>query len=481
MRARLGWWMVFTAAFLFLALGALTLQRDWQMKVPTQNGFKSSSPVDRLLSENEIDPMSGQVLLFSTLVMDEKGLTVALADRRRPFSERAQYAGQLALIGTPSAWRALMNLFLSESPTNQRTLALLLKKVSKKEFGKSLIKIVETANDWDVASAIRALGLLGGENNLMLLSSIVNDRGWPNHLRGEAARALLENGSEDQKRLSIRSMGAIGTEAETATLAKLLHDESQQQSLRIESAISLGKIASEKAGDELVAAFKEFADEEAQTVLLDSLGHFPFNQIGDTWQTFLDDPSTPLNLRTAAVEALANSSPDAVPYLMTLAAEDREPDVREMAAWALSMQESSEDLGGKIAAMIPRENEPDVRRRLYEGLLSQKTNPAASLLPTIDAEDDPASRIAGLNAIGDVIGRRASTPEVDQTFKAELVPELRAFALGDSSLNLRMRAVFALRRAGTPEAIEALRIISQSPTKEIATAANNGLNNQPRK
>ena len=41
--------------------------------------------------------------------------------------------------------------------------------------------------------------------------------------------------------------------------------------------------------------------------------------------------------------------------------------------------------------------------------------------------------------------------------------------------NSRMRAVFALRRAGTPAALQALESLSSEPDQTIATAARNGL------
>ena len=224
----------------------------------------------------------------------------------------------------------------------------------------------------------------------------------------------------------------------------------------------------------MIAAFSEFSDTDVQEVLLGSLGHFPFAQIAETWKTFLADPSTPSGLRAAAAEALSNSSADAVPFLESLASADREADVREMAAWALSTQAPGGALGSKIAQMLPLEPEPDVRRRLYESLLVQAENPSESVLQVIEQEDDPAARVAAMNAAGDAVGRKQSS-SLAATFDSQMVPELQAVALGNSSPNLRMRAVFALRRAGTPAALTALANISQTTAPEIATAARNGL------
>jgi hypothetical protein len=51
------------------------------------------------------------------------------------------------------------------------------------------------------------------------------------------------------------------------------------------------------------------------------------------------------------------------------------------------------------------------------------------------------------------------------------VPELLQIALEENSLNVRLRAVFALRRAETTGARTALAQISQVPEPRVASAA----------
>lgn len=429
---------------------------------------------DRFLPGRDFDLARRSPLQMGADDLDAKSLLARFLDRTKGFGERLRYVQQVARLGTPSAKRALMDIFLSESPANQLAMARILGQIDRRAFQESLLFVLETGNDEEAASVIRALAVLGGEENFARLGELMNDQGWPDHLRGEAAQALLQTGDDRLRRLAIQGMVAIGTGAETKSLAAILHDPSWPQSLRVLAAASLGKIGSPEAGDELIAAFGDFSDEDVQETLLDALGYFPYQQIAGTWKTFLDDPSTPPGLRAAAAEALANSSPDAVPYLESLAASDRDANVREMAAWALSTQPPGGALGPEITGMIRTEPEPDVRRRLYESLLVQTDNPSESLLPIIEQEEDPAARVAAMNAVGDAVGRKQSSPLAD-TFDSEMVPELQSVALGNSSLNLRMRAVFALRRAGTPAAMSALTTISKTPTPEIATAALNGL------
>lgn len=461
-------------AVLALIFGAAILYRPFvSIGAKDTEPAKAALPVERFLPGREFELQTRRFLSDGGR-FDTKTLITRFLDASRPISERLQDARRLAQIGTPAVQRVLINALLSETSSNQIELARAITWIDKKNFQEALVKILETGNDYEAAAAIRALAAIGGEESYARLGDIINDPGWPDHLRHEAAGAVLRTGDDRQRASAIRGMSAIATEAETESLASILHDPAVPQSLRVQAAVGLGKIASPRAGDELIAAFSEFADEDVQEVLLGSLGHFPFTQIAETWKTFLADPTTTPGLRAAAAEALSNSSADAVPFLASLASDDREADVREMAAWALSTQEPGGALGPKIAQMLRAEPEPDVRRRLYESLLVQSENPTESVILVIEQEDDPAARIAAMNAAGDAVGRKQAS-SLAATFDSQMVPELQSVALGTASLNLRMRAVFALRRAGTPAAMTALANISQTTAPEIATAALHGL------
>lgn len=274
--------------------------------------------------------------------------------------------------------------------------------------------------------------------------------------------------------MSVRILAVIGGDANTGTLMQIISDTTMPQALRVEAALGLGTIGSPEAGDALVAAFGMFSAPEIHEQLLDALGHFPFGQIEDTWKQYLAAPDTPDHLRVAAVEALSNSTPESVEFLKTLAAADRDPNVREEAAWAISVQGKNGPLGPELARMAVIEPEPDVRRRLYEALLTQAENPAETLLPTIREETDIAARVAGFNALANAVKRGSSSGLVSE-FDGRIVRELTDIALSSNTLNVRMRAVFALRRSETASAMEALRVISTTQNTKIAQAAAHGL------
>jgi len=179
-------------------------------------------------------------------------------------------------------------------------------------------------------------------------------------------------------------------------------------------------------------------------------------------------------MRVVATESLAFSTKEAVPFLLGLAGADADTDVRASAAWAISAQVDDQHLGQTLTGLAEQETEAYVRRRLYEALLPQTDIPAERLLPMIEAEDDVAARVAGFNALGRAAGLRPGSA-VAAAFDQQIVPELLQIATSENSLNIQMRAVFALRRAQTEAAQGALAAIARSAQPQVAIVAQNGL------
>lgn len=337
----------------------------------------------------------------------------------------------------------------------------------------ALVRLLATGSEADALAAVKGLAALGG-NALKILAAIMRDTGWPDAVRTAAAMALVEDGSEREAKLAIQALALIGGDENAARLASILNDESWPENLRLQAALDLGHVGTPAARDALIGAFEQFSDADIQAQLLDSLGRFPFPQIEETWREFMASPETPDELRVAAADALSNSTPDALPYLKSLLESDRDPDVREMAAWAISVAGMDGPMGQELRDLALKEPEPDVRRRIYEAIMRQEENTSQSLLPLIREESDVAARVAGLNAVASSIGPESS-PEVASEFDSRFVPELTNLALSDTTLNIRMRSVFALRRAGTPASRQALATISQTAAPQVAQAAANGL------
>ena len=79
------------------------------------------------------------------------------------------------------------------------------------------------------------------------------------------------------------------------------------------------------------------AEDDIATQILNSLGKFPFSQVSDLFRQYLAAPDVPDEMRVTAVEALAYSNEEAVPFLLELAGNDGGAEVRASAAWAISV------------------------------------------------------------------------------------------------------------------------------------------------
>lgn len=305
-----------------------------------------------------------------------------------------------------------------------------------------------------------------------LLVQLIGQSGHP------AAQAwllsLLEDKNERLVIAAMRGLSAMGGEEVTARFAKILADNTRAESVRVEAALGLGSIGTAEGRAALTKVFQQTAPGELAAQILNSLGRFEFPTVAETFTHYLAAPETSGAMRVTAVEALAHSSEEAVAFLLEFAKSDADAEVRASAAWAISNHGAVEDAAPVLTALAERERAVDVRRRLYEALLPQEEIPAQRLLPLVLAEQDIAARVAGFNVLGSATHQEPAS-EIAATFDREIVPELQRIATAPNSLNIQMRAVFALRHAQTDAAQAALAIIAGSPRPPVATAARNGI------
>lgn len=346
-------------------------------------------------------------------------------DESVELAERRKYAYRLARDASPDALAALRKVLESASPEHKAFLAQLIGSSGNPAVKPVLLPLLDDSNPRVVMGAIRGLATIGGEEI-------------------------------------------------TALLAGILGDDKRAESIRVAAAGGLGTIHTVAAREALAAAFAQEPSDELATQILRCLGQFPFPTVAETFEEYLTAAETPSTMRVVAAEALAFSSREAVPLLLGLAREDADAEVRASAAWAISTYNEVSDLGTTLAELTERETDVDVRRRLYEALLPQAEIPVERLLPLIRSETNIAARVAGLNAVGRAAAQQPSS-DVALTFDREMVPELARIATSPNSLNIQMRAVFALRRAQTTTAKAALTQIAGSARPQVATAARNGL------
>ncbi len=360
--------------------------------------------------------------------LSEEETIARFLDEDADLAERRLYAYRLARVGSPAAIEALLAVFRKAPPEHKAFMAQLVGSTGNPDAGPWLLPLLADADERVVIGAIRGLAAIGEFD--------------PEHPL-------------------------------PALFAGILCDPARSEALRIEAALALGQLGTPPARDALVDALHRTARTDLATQVLNGLSSFPFPEVGKTFAEVLDSPATPTPTRVAAVDALANSTSDAVPFLLGLAEHDRDADVRASAAWAIGAHGGG-GCGQTLAALAEHEPEADVRRRLYEAVLPGADIPAERLLPTVRAETDVAARVAGFNALGRAVGQGKAAP-VAAAFDVEIVPELTRIATSENSLNIRMRAVFALRRARTAAAQEALAIISVTPCPQVAAAARHGL------
>lgn len=324
----------------------------------------------------------------------------------------------------------------------------------------ALRQVLGSAPPEDLEHMLALIGRAGNPATVTLLAS------WSRDDHESVARA------------AIRALGLIGNDPAIGIVADLLADPTSPEALRVEAAVTLGNNQTTTAQLALTEAFGGLPTGEVATEILHGLGRYDFDRVAPVFRNYLSSPAARGELRIAAVEALAKSSTDAVPFLLEVARADADPEVRASAAWAISTHHTAEQFGGHLTAMAEGESEPDVRRRLYEAMIHQSDTSPGRIIPLVLAEEDVATRVAGLNALGESL-RHDPSSAAAREFDATLVPELQRIATSPNTLNLQMRAVFALRRAATPAAREALAEISRGAVPAIATAARHGLPPSP--
>jgi HEAT repeat protein len=427
--------VIFLIIALLISVGIILSSLWIEDHYPSNNPKRALMPTaQRLVSKPIVNVVRNQVERYArrraeALYM-KTGLTLEqtvarFLDERIDLSQRRIYAYRLARIGTPECVEALLNVLRTAPPEHKAFIAQLVGSTGNPEAKTWLLPLLGDADEAVVMATIQGLSVIGG-------SEI------------------------------------------TTLIREILADNKRSELIRIQAALGLGTIGTPAARSALIDSLNLSPSSALGVQILNSLGHFEFPMIADIFEQYLVAPDSPQTMRVAAVEALANSSTEAVPFLLQVTGNDRNPDVRASSAWAISAHDTINDLGPALAELAEREPAADVRRRLYEALVGQSAIPADRLLNLVRNEQDLAARIAGFNALGRVAYQQPGS-DVAMAFDQEAVPELLKVAISPNSLNLQMRAVFALRRAQTESAREALKLISNSANPQIATAARNGL------
>lgn len=340
-------------------------------------------------------------------------------------------------------------------PAERRKDAYRLAKTGAPENIATVQSFLQTAETDDKAAIAQLLGLTDSPQNRALL--------W----------SLLDDSNVQVNCAALRGLSMLGGEDVMQRLAQYLNSENRPLALRTEAAAGLANIGTPAAFNTLAQAFTTDGDEELASAVLQALSTFRFEAESERiFRTALSAKELPLDVRVNAIEALSDCPAGAAGFLVEIASGAAEWEIRAGAAWGLSKLDAMPGGSGTLLKIAEKERDEVVRRRLYEAMQVHSDVAPERVFEMAAAEKDLSARVAGFNTAG-ILAR--NNPEIAARFNATAVDEMARVALSEASENLRIRAVFALRRAGTGPAIDALRRIGQSATGNVARAAQNGI------
>jgi hypothetical protein len=155
---------------------------------------------------------------------------------------------------------------------------------------------------------------------------------------------------------------------------------------------------------------------------------------------------------------------------------DANPQVRTLAAWGLMSSDEAGESQRELLEFVRQERNPEVRIALYRFMQGQRSIPCNTLVELVRQEEEMNQTwLASCDLLAGVV-QSGSSNETKEFFNHTIVPKLESLALGAEDLHSRIAAIIALRRAGTSDAIEALRqIMRLSTDPQVVRAASSAV------
>jgi HEAT repeat protein len=326
----------------------------------------------------------------------------------------------------------------------------------------------------------RAAWLLARDANSVdtqVWSDLLMDPSFPDYLKATVAEALghssvpetrdlvtaaLSNPSEAVVRGAIKGLSAIGGKDSIERLSDLMYSPKSSAGIREEAARGLGRIEDPQAMEVLVGAYAHatFAEDmEFRAEILSTIGQRESDEESVGFlQNVLDDEATAGSLRLAAITALQDYSGEVGPLLLKyLSAQDS--DIREEAAWVLSVAEQPGELSPELLGLLAGERDAAVRKRLYQALGNQEQVDLLAVKAQVQRETDRQAKVSGYGLILENL-KDAEGAGIGQWADEVAIPELCEIVMTADTLNERLEAVIALQKARTPEADAALQGIA---------------------
>jgi len=263
--------------FLLIAAGIIVSSVWVEDRFPSDDASRGLAPrLQRVTTKAVVNALSRRIEHYirsrAAMLYMNTGLTVEqtiarFLDERVPLTERRIFAYRLALVGSPECIVALLKVFQTAPPEHKAFLAQLIGSTGNPAAKLWLLPLLDDSNEPVVVAAIRGLSSIGGEDV-------------------------------------------------TARIAQILADDQRADPIRIAAAAGLGTIGTPAARGALLEAFGQSSAGDLAARILDSLGGFEFPTVAQAFEEYLAAPETPHEMRVVAVEALANSSTEAAPFLL---------------------------------------------------------------------------------------------------------------------------------------------------------------------
>jgi HEAT repeat protein len=296
---------------------------------------------------------------------------------------------------------------------------------------------------------------------------------------GQILESLLQSTEITVACGAIRGLAATGDLEFVSVLEALLHDPAARDMVRGQAAVSLADLAGPKAQESLLSAFRNVESEDLAGSVLEGLGKLPFEQTTPFFRGVLEDGQLSDGIKAAALEALGESTPDAVGLLSEVAAGASSPELRIAAVDALAFLEDASARPQTLLKLLASEAEPDVRVELYSTLALDARevytrSRAERVVSLVLSETSTDARLEGIRLVAYMLSGTPREPLVEP-FEREMVPWLLDQATTSQSRYRRLVAVEALQVAGTRESRGVLAELTRGDDVEVAAAAARGI------
>lgn len=281
-----------------------------------------------------------------------------------------------------------------------------------------------------------------GEDGIPRLLDFLRDADW--EVRCAALRALgLIEGEESKKILTGYIQDGVSVE------------EAAQASL------ALGGMQDPNVTALLLKKMGEIKREDVQRALMDALAGRPYEQTASFFQTYLNSPTVSGEQKGNALAGLGFHQ-DAPAQLLASYVSNPDEDVRSGAYEGLAMRREAQ-YGQMLLGRLSAEQDPGLREKVYEAAGAQQDTMPSQLASASRKEPDPAARLRAERAWGMTVGR-SDNQEDRRRFDAEAVPRLIAEALQNPDPGEQRAALQALAMARTTGSRNGLEKIAQETT-----------------